>query len=394
VLVVAASFAFLPSVLPAARADEAFPFTHMILVPEFSGAAGAALEQAGYTWCGNGTDDRCFVQVSPEAFRTISFTNVSVIYVGTLVEDMPGIEVLMERAGDIDAFVRAGGSVVASMETANPAYHWVPDGGQILQGPTTNLDLVELTGTGAAHAALAGQSDESLSDWHPSAPFTFVSAPSYLEVLATDAAPHAEPVYLAGKLDAGCVFVTAAPVDFVSVGVWGATDDGREAAKSVVVSSVGWGLDCVPEPVDVVDTTTEAIERTPFTGGADVTWSGSGTPAVTSAFPEVECDPILWDGWAFKLTCRPNTAPPMGFEWGCRGPMVFAQFSGAGAFTASVDCGGLPTARCTADGTTGNMCFETSGADALGSFDVTCRGRVRVGSLITQWSVHCAFPDP
>lgn len=196
------------------------------------GVTAGSLNAIGYSACGSGN---CYDVVGGATLATFTLANwspYSVLYVGwgPVATDLAALQT---QAGNINAWISDGGSVVAS--SASGGYGWLPDGNQFSVAGHVN-NSVQKTALGNVHPAFAGVTDADLSNWSSSTHTRMQAWPGYLQTLSKTAAGY--EITLAGHYGNGCILVTGQDID------WHANFNSPPGARTWLKAVIPWAYTC------------------------------------------------------------------------------------------------------------------------------------------------------
>jgi hypothetical protein len=137
-------------------------------------------------------------------FETINLMDFDLLFVGATFVDSD-VQTLINRKADIEAFLQAGGSVVALYEGAANAWRWLPF--ELGQNRNFCRDLVHIVDP--VHPAMDSLSDAGLSNWTCSYRGVFTHFDPFLKPLAMGPESENRPVILAGDWGAGRLYLAA-----------------------------------------------------------------------------------------------------------------------------------------------------------------------------------------
>lgn len=137
-------------------------------------------------------------------FETINLMDFDLLFVGATLVDSD-VQTLINRKADIEAFLQAGGSVVALYEGAANAWRWLPF--ELGQNRNFCRDLVHIVDP--VHPAMDSLSDAGLSNWTCSYRGVFTRFDPFLKPLAMGPESENRPVILAGDWGAGRLYLAA-----------------------------------------------------------------------------------------------------------------------------------------------------------------------------------------
>ncbi|MFA5860505.1 MAG: CARDB domain-containing protein, partial [Candidatus Thermoplasmatota archaeon] len=219
------------------------------------------LDAVGIPSCDIDASGLCYDLLTPSDLRAENFAGRRTLYVGwTDGANSDAIAALRERAADIATFVSSGGGLVAWSEPYLGYDDWIPEGASV-QLLYTGGDSVVLTDAGAAHPALAGQTNESLSNWGNSYHHAFQAWPSYLGILAVTGA--GEALTLAGSYGDGCVLVTGQDPD------WHGHYTRQPGALMMANATLHWASACTGAPPTLPDLAVSSVTATPNPANVD-----------------------------------------------------------------------------------------------------------------------------
>ncbi|MEE9270274.1 MAG: choice-of-anchor D domain-containing protein, partial [Candidatus Krumholzibacteria bacterium] len=172
-----------------------------------------------------------YTLVTPAAFAAVDLRQYDLLYVGWTPGALSaGMQALVDKKADIDAFLSSGGGVVALSENgSNPQdWQWLPFS---IGFQSRNFDFVTIVNS--SHPVMAGLTSADLSNWGSSAHNVFTSLPRALEVLAVEGS-STQTAIVAGPVGAGRVVLSGLDPD------WHLVNQARPGAAILLRNALEW----------------------------------------------------------------------------------------------------------------------------------------------------------